>query len=374
MKINRDVVLLCIVSTWIGLFTSAVAQTPATVSADQSEVVPIGSGNATFSGSTVSPDESCYTKTGKKRFTWSYGTLVGTPATGVVSSSPTLQIPKATAGETNVKVKLEEEYKHNDTGIKVWVSAGISTTDVVHNNVQVYPDVPNELWYFSEASSPLPYPTTHTSTIRGGGSRSFTWEATAGSQKVTLTPEQEGRKCKIETKQKSNTENDVTIQVSWGEEIIQEFDLTINTAKVCNFSYVEDSTLFWSTVLGNVFIGFLSEYGDQVLDEYDEPMPGVFANESFGMKSDDWYLNNWSNFVQGNNPTDENGLIIDKYSCVDYYGTSYPWVLGPGDADAGVKVWHKTQTYKVGSLTSGDGKFVKAHTLQFYRGKARQNL
>lgn len=127
--------------------------------------------------------------------------------------------------------------------------------------------------------------------------------------------------------------------------------------------------------------GYSTIYRFKVLDYFREALPAeIEVNEWFGT----WY-SDWT--IAAGNPTDENwseplpngrftGSEVPLQFKDTYAYSSAPWItpgtVDPGSPLADKKVQHAVQGYYAGSVTPGEGLAIKAHVLQLYRGKGRQ--
>ena len=116
--------------------------------------------------------------------------------------------------------------------------------------------------------------------------------------------------------------------------------------------------------------GYKSIYTMEVRDQFGDVLPAeIEVNENFGAWVSDYSGENWG-------PVQPNGSMTGDIQFTDTYGitgvTYVPLPVNPGDAGANTKVEHAEQCYRAGSTTPGDGRPIKTHTCQYYRGKGRQ--
>jgi hypothetical protein len=119
--------------------------------------------------------------------------------------------------------------------------------------------------------------------------------------------------------------------------------------------------------------GFRTRYLFQMLDQFGADVPfDMPINESFSAWTSDhppvlWLLPSPNGMVT-TSIIGYTHAFSDTYSII----TGLPLPVGPNDPGANEKITHATQYYRAGSTAPGQGILFKQHTLQFYRGKARQ--
>jgi hypothetical protein len=117
--------------------------------------------------------------------------------------------------------------------------------------------------------------------------------------------------------------------------------------------------------------GFRTLYTIEVRDQFGTRLPrAIEVNETFGAWVSDFAGENWPPPAQVSAMSTASAQVNDRYEfdCA----ACTPTTVNPGTAGAGTRVDHAIQEYRAGSLTAGDGRLIKRHTLQFFRGRARQ--
>lgn len=115
-------------------------------------------------------------------------------------------------------------------------------------------------------------------------------------------------------------------------------------------------------------------YKVRVLCAAQKELRGYKVNETFGAKVNDWPGATWPNFVAGgtsvglSDPTEE--AFVDTIA-VPSGGT--PASQNPLTPRGTEKVDHASQTWKIGSISVGQGIDVQTNTLQRYRDHAEHS-
>lgn len=199
------------------------------------------------------------------------------------------------------------------------------------------------------------------------------WEVVAGRDKVNLNAGDGGDDGDVITEVNdgnvtvkstggSAAAEDVKINLSRNGKLVDEHKLTVRQPNSITVNSVADEAFE---------NGYRTTYRMTIRDQFDAVLPEpVEVNEEFGAWAPDFPENNWPD------PAEENTLLADPADFFDIYTASgangNPEVVNPGQPGANEKVEHATQKYRVGSNQTGRGVVVKTHTLQVYRGKARQ--
>jgi len=118
-------------------------------------------------------------------------------------------------------------------------------------------------------------------------------------------------------------------------------------------------------------VGWKTQYALEVRDQFYELVPNVKVGEGFRDRTSDWPGQDWPDFEAVAGDADFRGIFIDYYERLSNCATPMPTF--PNDPNAGVPVDHCTQWYFAGCVSVPYiGPKIKEHTLQRYRGRARQ--
>ena len=235
------------------------------------------------------------------------------------------------------------------------------------------------IWWFAELH-PANYTESTTGRAVGALEGEFRWFTSAGTGNVMFENGSLAECIKwndaevgIDSHDGSETPNDVGIALEYDGVYCGEARLTVHkpAAAVVVSGPTDYDRSVWPVC------GYLTKYGLEIQDQFGEPMPfPVEFNEAFDWSSDtsDWPNENWNWQNPNGRMTSPNtpARFWDNYGITGYWPFWTPVPTSPSDPNASNKVDHMTQFYNVGSQTIMLGIEVKRHTLQRYRGKARQ--
>jgi hypothetical protein len=256
---------------------------------------------------------------------------------------------------------------------QVWARYHGETANAINVTALDITQSPSQLWWFNGEDSSH-YPEQVTLTAQGTSSGAFRWVVVSGANKVQLS---DG----FNVGDDLTIVNNPTVQVisTWAS--INPDDVSIllihNDWGTCTHCLTVYTVGPPDLVVGpedwNYFDGYKTTYGFALKDIFGNPLVnGVELNESFGPEESDYPLENW---LWPGVSTDAPGdAMTDTYAAWDCSGPppKNPCPVSTTDPNAGTPVDHAVQFYRAGSLTLGRGVLFKYHTLQRYRGKARQ--
>lgn len=223
------------------------------------------------------------------------------------------------------------------------------------------------LWWFNGENA-ANYHEEVTLTANGTTTGSFHWTVTAGTDKVNFENDTDDitlnndNDVGVKSTAASATNNDVSIQ------------LAINGQNVCTHQITVYAPTSSPVIAGPTDSswgpGFQTLYTMEVRDQFGTQLPNdIEVNEDFGTWVSDFAGENWPE-------PSPNGVMAAGAQFTDTYAYQWqgatPQPVNPIDPNANVTVQHAPQYYRAGNTTIGDGIQVKTHTLQFYRGKGRQ--
>ncbi|MFH1900669.1 MAG: hypothetical protein ABIK26_00270 [Candidatus Omnitrophota bacterium] len=225
------------------------------------------------------------------------------------------------------------------------------------------------LWWFAGENA-ANYDESGTLTAQGATTGIFKWDVIAGNGRVDLNnggadadsiTATDDNTVTIKSTDDSGASDDVTIKLTYNGTEVCEYKLTVYApAAAAVVSGPTDSS--W----GN---GYRSVYTMEVRDQFGTVLPvEVEVNEDFGAWVSDYAGENWP-------PVPPNGVMTIGIQLTDMYGiagTYTPMPVNPGAVGANTKVDHAEQYYRAGSTIPGNGRLIKTHTFQSYRGKGRQ--
>lgn len=276
---------------------------------------------------------------------WTYNTSIAT-VTGSAG-----QLNGIDVGNTSVAIQYQFFEWYLDRGNCYYYqgSAGDSAP------VKVGPTItgPHSVWWFN-GESPSGYSTQIALSTSSIGN-SYHWAVVSGTSKVSLSGDGTNE-VTITSSGKSDSANDVGIQVSVDGQVSDQFNITVfapNDLLQGTVTHLSDST--W---------GYTTHINYYIRDQFTTQLPsGVPVNEQWttGVVSDfsgmNWGRNNphgfsasiaaFSDLIQG----EESGRT--------------PTPTSPG-SPPGMAVYHWGQDWYIGSTTPGSGRRVQSDTLQKY--------
>jgi hypothetical protein len=220
-----------------------------------------------------------------------------------------------------------------------------------------------QLWYFN-GENPSNYKTSLTYTlVKPPASATYTWAATAGSDKITITPQGTGLSAIIKSTKASAGENDVTIQISTAGRVVATKNLTVYAPSALVRLDNNDKA--------DPTYAYESDIHYRIKDQFTNTLPSnVELNEKFtaAPTSDVTGTMNWRASTNGGAtepPSDWYDMIQGETS------DKTPTPLAPGGGAAWNPVNHWPGTWQVGSTTIGNGTKLITITWQKYQGQAR---
>jgi hypothetical protein len=115
--------------------------------------------------------------------------------------------------------------------------------------------------------------------------------------------------------------------------------------------------------------GWITRYRFKVLDQFGAILPKeIEINEKYGTFVSDYVGENWD--------ITDSGTMTSGIGFTDKYGFSgvllTPIPVSRTSSQATTKIFHAEQKYRAGSTTPSNGRLIKTHKLQVYRGEAKQ--
>jgi len=236
----------------------------------------------------------------------------------------------------------------------------------------------NYLWYFGPGNVPPASfnlgKTTTTLSANGAANGTYVWTVTSPGNKLlfengsTTITKTDINTVGIQASGFSDQANDITVTLEYtpagGTTITLNYALTIDSpyqlvsngspshAAVggmdCNANPMPDGTLGFQTLIP---YNMMSRFGKLITN--------IDMNESFGTWSTDYIGNTWVAPLPGSF-TSDNGFFVD-HMCVQGW---FPPAMIPQSPLSTTGIQHATQSWFVGSLTSGSGVQVQTNTHQ----------
>lgn len=219
---------------------------------------------------------------------------------------------------------------------------------------------PREMWYFNNETPPNYRTRKQLRTNRAGGT--FNWSV---SSQLTLSSPTDARPV-VTTRDKSASRDDAWIRIQH-----TAADGTVSAASYSLTVLAPDSL----THLRNVdnpdgTYAYSCEIHYSIHDQFGTQLPrDVPINEQFtAAPTADFAGMDWRRGNEGSSTVSP----ADWFDHIQGESAGHtPAPVAPGSPDAGVAVYHWPGTWRVGSLTIGNGRNVANVTWQKYRGYAR---
>ena len=239
-------------------------------------------------------------------------------------------------------------------------SASSSVTVILYKIVQS-----DELWWFDGADA-ANYAEEITLTAIGLSSGTFNWQVTQGSDKVSLI-NPNSNPVTVRSIGASTTEGDIHIKLTHNGNYVTAYNLTVYTPSSCSLESHYPDDLAWG------LYGYKTVYEFTLKDQFGTPIPNLEVNEVIGPFTNDYSpCWGWPDPWTRNAWTANEGKFKDEYKVSVLEAIGHPSTTWPGESGWDTPVRHATQWYRGGSLRSGIGKLFKQHTIQLFRGCARQ--
>lgn len=273
----------------------------------------------------------------------------------------------------------------DEPGKKYKVKAECGSKSVVIFVVALKVEIDHDIWWFNGEDA-ANYDESGTLTAQGVSSGTFQWDVVAGQSKVTLNnggadsdsigPVANDYTVTIKSTDASDVENDVSVQLTYNGVAVCEKELTVYAPNSTEKWSSYPQTLWYPPVLPSGPRGYITTYKFWVLDQIGNKLTkDLEINETFGTFVDDYAGQNWSSAVSETGDTWANAIFWDEYK---FYGSPLipgapdPLPVPLSDPDSGTTIFNVQQKYFAGSTTPGQGREIKSHKLQVYRGEAKQ--
>ena len=293
---------------------------------------------------------------------------LGTIALNSVSSWPLELYVDAISGRPACELGIELQ---GPTG-----PGGGRAKDKICGTTKISLTLDDPIWWFNGADPGGGYHVQSTLRANAPDTGQFVWRVVAGNGKIKLNnggadadmiTAVDDNTVTVKSTGASSAIDDVVIALAYNGTAEEQCKLTVRKPGSPRLisGYPSD---------GAIGIGFKTKYLCQLLDQFGADVPfDMPINESFGGWISDWAFEVWTEpQPNGMLTTTINGFphaFADTYSLA----LGIPLPVNPTDTPAAdSKVQHAIQYYRAGSTTVGQGILFKQHTLQFYRGKARQ--
>jgi hypothetical protein len=254
---------------------------------------------------------------------------------------------------------------------------------MVHGEIVFYGfQQSNDLWFF-DGCIPGNYCVYVTVTALGMISGPFEWTVTSGADAVDLVAPG-GDSDSVTTNSNfvivkstgASSQNGVGIRLERHGKSVDTHQLTVHVPIVAGIQlgYEGNSTTN----------GFSTVYTITLQDQLGVALPASLeVSEAFPVIEFDDEESNWggpaaSGRMTGVPPNDPYPISVHQFTDkfhgpeIEGYPTPYPLPVGPSHPDAGIEVKNAVQAYFAGSETPYVGCLLDEHSLQMYRGMARQ--
>jgi hypothetical protein len=244
------------------------------------------------------------------------------------------------------------------------------------------------LWFFGAGNTPPPAFTlgaiTSTLTANNGGNGTYVWTITGGTTKAVLENNTSTMtKSNINTVGITSTSystaaNDVTIQLkftpSGGPQITATFALGIDSPyRLTSLGATQNAGIAASNPCSsapNGTAGYRSTVPYGMLSFFGASIENEYINEVFGTPQDVYVGNNWPAFISNPPFLSPDGTFSDIICVESAPGLLTPVSLPPQSPLLSTLIDKVSQSWYIGSQTSGSGPGVQSNTLERFQDHA----
>lgn len=221
----------------------------------------------------------------------------------------------------------------------------------------------------------MPLAESGTLTAQGVSGGTFQWDVVAGQSKVTLNnggadsdnigPVANDNTVTIKSTDASGALEDVTVRLTYNGVAVCDKTLTVFAPSSTELQPTYPTYQWWW-----YRPGWKKVYRFKVLDQFGTALPKeIEINEKFGPFVPDYVGENWSPVADSSCMT--TGICFsDQYGFLGLLLTPNP--VSRTSPEGATKVFHAQQEYRAGSTTVGQGRLIKSHRAQTYRGETNQ--
>lgn len=167
--------------------------------------------------------------------------------------------------------------------------------------------------------------------------------------------------------------DDVTVRLTYNGVPVCEKKLSVYAPTSTQMSPTSPIRIEYEEIMyGITPYGWDVWYRFTTLDQFGDPLPdGIEINETFGTFVSDYAGEDWSPLTAVGD-TFPTAIFEDLYRILVARPRANPDPALLAHTGYFTKVFHVEQKYYAGSTTSGSGRLIKTHNVQYYRGFAEQ--